>query len=487
MSQPWHAVYPPHLPQTADYPDLPLWGLLARAARTHPDRPALASGSQSWSYADLWRRAGEIAEQLQVAPGQRVLLCLPNSLAFVTHYYGALRAGAIVTTASPALSPAELAAQIDDAEPAYIIDAGGIAARQTTDEQGPAEVAVLQYTSGTTAQAKGAMMTHRNLVANALQNARWFGWSADEVNLAILPLCHTWGMCCCLNSTVAVGGLLVLDPDPAPFAARRVFELVAQHRATVLYGSATMFHRLLDEAQLGASMLTSLRHAKAGAMLTQGQLKQRWDAFCPHAPLQQGYGLTEASPESHNNPPDRFRPGTVGVPLQDTDCRIADPEDPRRILAAGEPGEVQLRGPQITLGYWRRPEATAAALVDGGWLRTGDIGQMDDAGYLTIVDRMKDLLKFRGYSIAPNTIEQVLLSHPAVREAVVVGRLDEIDGDIPTAFIVADRVPESELLELCRERLARYEIPRAIHVVDEIPKNLVGKPLRRKMRERLQR
>jgi long-chain acyl-CoA synthetase len=231
-----------------------------------------------------------------------------------------------------------------------------------------------------------------------------------------------------------------------------------------------MFHRLLDEP---AAALPSLRHVKAGAMLSQGRLKERWDDRYPHAPLQQGYGLTEASPECHDNPPHRFKEGTVGIPLQDTDCRIA------------EDGEVLIKGPQVTRGYWNDPDATAAAFADG-WLRTGDLGVMDGEGYLAIVDRKKDMLKFRGYTVVPNRVEECLLAHPAVREAAVVGRPDAREGEIPAAFLVlAAGAPDEDLAAHCRARLAPYEVPREFHRVDAIPKNAVGKPLRRELRGRL--
>ena len=275
-------------------------------------------------------------------------------------------------------------------------------------------------------------------------------------------------MCVCLNSTFAVGGTLVLADR---FEPERTFDLIEQHGVTVLYGSATMFHRLLDAP---ARPVETLRHVKAGAMLTQGDLKLRWDARYPHAPLQQGYGLTEASPECHNNPPQRFKPGTVGIPMQDTDCRISVDD-----------GEVQLKGPQVISGYWNRPEETRAAF-DDGWLKTGDIGEMDQDGYLTIVDRKKDMLKFRGYTVSPNAVEERLLQHPAVKEAVVVGRQDERDGDVPTAFVVLKgEVDDRTLIEHCRGKLAHYEVPREIRRVKEIPKNQVGKPLRRVLRERI--
>jgi long-chain acyl-CoA synthetase len=449
----WHAFYPPGVPGHAEYPSIPLWEFVQPS-----DRIALIHGDEAVSYRALRARIESAAgwfRNMGVGPGERVLLRLPNSIDFVVAYYAALRAGGIVSAASPELGTAAWEHQRKDVDPVLTLEGPAGSGQPPQPER--TELAVLQYTSGTTGAAKGAVMTHANLVANALQNARWFGWTRNEINLCVLPLFHTWGMSVCLNSTMAVGGTLVLAPgfDPAETLA-----LVERHRATVLYGSATMFHRLLDVA---THAVPSLRHVKAGAMLTQGSLKERWDERYPHAPLQQGYGLTEASPESHNNPPHRFKAGTVGVPIQDTDCKIVD-------------GEVWLKGPQVCRGYWGEEP------FESGWLRTGDMGTIDEDGYLTIVDRKKDILKFRGYTVVPNAVEECLLAHPAIREAVVVGRADERDGEIPVAFVVADPVEDEALFEHCRARLARYEVPREFRRVDAIPKNAVGKPLRRKLR-----
>lgn len=468
MERPWTRFYPPGVPARADYPAIPLWGFLERAAVRRPDHVALVAGSERLTYRALWERVLGVAGALDLEPGARVMLRMPNSVGFVASYYGALRAGGIVVAASPEAGPDEIAAPRADCEPVLELDAEP--APGAAPGPPPAfDVAVLQYTSGTTGRPKGAIMSHANLVANALQNARWFQWTDAEVNLAVLPLYHTWGMCVCLNSTMAVGGTLVLCDRFDPEATMAD---VASHGATVLYGSATMFHRLLDVAPRD---VPTLRHVKAGAMLSQGRLKERWDQRYPHAPLQQGFGLTEASPECHNNPPQRFKAGTVGIPIQDTDCRIADPDD--RVLPAGEAGEVCLMGPQVTRGYWN------GARIDG-WLRTGDIGVMDDEGYLTIVDRKKDMLKFRGYTVSPNAIEECLLRHPAVREAVVVGRADEREGEVPVAFVVlAGEASDEALAAHCRSHLARYEVPPTFERVAEIPKNRLGKPLRRVLRD----
>ena len=474
----WHAFYPEGIAPGGDYPAAPVWEFLAAAARALPGKIALVDRERTFTYAALWERVESAAGWIRArgaGPGDRVLLRLPNVAEFPVAYYGGLRAGCIVVPASPALGIAALAALRADTEPALEID-GGVGAGEPPPVE-PFDVAVLQQTSGTSGRPKAAIMTHANLVANALQNARWFSWTADEINLAVLPLCHTWGMCVCLNSTFAVQGTVVLARR---FDAPETLDLVAHHGATVLYGSTTMFHRLLDAP---FAELPTLRHVKAGAMLTQGDLKRRWDARYPHAPMQQGYGLTEASPECHNNPPRRFRAGTVGVPIQDTDCRLVDAEG--RVVGPGESGEVCLQGPQITRGYWRQPEETARAFVDG-WLRTGDVGVMDADGYLTIVDRLKDMLKFRGYTVSPNRVEEALLAHDAVAEAVVVGRRHDVDGEVPTAFVVLKRAAtDDELLRHCRALLARYEVPREVVRVDAIPRNAVGKPLRRELRARL--
>ncbi len=477
MAPPWTLHYPPGLPPEGRYPGIPLFGFLERGARRRPGKVALVDGARSFTYGDLWDRvcgaAGALAAR-GAAPGDRVLLRMSNAWTSVVAFYGALRAGCVVVPSSPQIGDAELLAQVADSEARIVLGEGeDPGAGDPPPRPLPSALAVLQYTSGTTGRPKAAMMSHGNLVANALQNARWFGWTARERTLGVLPICHTWGICICLNSTFAVGGTLVLVPR---FDPEETLALAARHKATVLYGSATMFHRLLEAPRAD---LPALRHVKAGAMLTQGRLKERWDERYPKAPLQQGYGLTEASPESHNNPPHRFKAGTVGVPIQDTHCRVVDGTGSD--VKEGVPGEVLLKGPQVTSGYWRRPGESP--FLDG-WLRTGDVGVMDSDGYLTIVDRLKDMLKFRGYTVSPNAVEECLLRHPAVKEAVVVGRPDERDGEVPVAFVVrAAAAAEQELIAHCRAALAPYEVPREVRFVDAIPRNAVGKPLRRELRD----
>lgn len=501
----WQAHYLAGLTRTASPPPGPLWTLLERAALRTPHAVAIRCNGRSVSYAELWAAARGIAARLGAGDGARLVLWMPNCAEFVAWYHGALRAGRIVVAASPHLTAAEIAPLLDDAEPAIAVVEASLAARFPVRDgidvipvtaggdlpgdatPGPAsfgDVAVLQYTSGTTGGLKAAQMTHANLVANAWQNNAWFGWTERDVVLGALPLCHTWGMGCVMNATLLAGASMVLADH---FDAAATLAAIERERVTIVYGSATMFHRLLDAAGgRAAQVFRGVRYVKAGAMLVGGDLPQRWAAAVPEVPMVLGYGLTEASPEVTNNPLHARRPGTVGIPLPGTSLRLCAPEDPHREVPRGEEGEVQVRGPQVMSGYWRRPDATAAALIDGGWLRTGDLGRFDEAGYLSIVDRLKDLIKFRGYSVVPAEVERALVAHPDVAEACVVGVPDPRDGEVPVAFVrlrIGASATDRDLGAHLDPLLARYKHPRAFRFVAEIPKNAVGKPLRRVLRD----
>jgi long-chain acyl-CoA synthetase len=503
---PWAAVYPEGVTREIHAPDAPLWHALGASARQAPGSTAIRFGGESITYRDLWRAAQSAAIRLGPGDGERVLLWMANRPEFVVAYHGALRAGRVVVAASPHLTAAEIGPILDDAEPSVAVAEGGLTPRLPPRDgmrvveaalfrdagvagefrpsaRGAGDVAVLQYTSGTTGGLKAAEMTHTNLLVNALQNNTWFAWTERDVVLGALPLCHTWGMGCVMNATLLAGASMVLLPhfDPA-----ETLDAIEREGVTVVYGSATMFHRLLDAAgPRAAQVFRRVRYVKAGAMLVGGDLPERWASAVPDVPMVNGYGLTEASPEVSNNPPHARRAGTVGVPLPGTGVRLCAPDDPRREVARGDEGEVQVRGPQVMRGYWRRAEATSAAFVDG-WLRTGDLGRFDEAGYLAIVDRLKDLIKFRGYSVAPAEIERALVLHPGVAEACVVGAADRVDGEVPVAFVrlhAGAAVTGADLAAHLEPLLARFKQPRAFRFVTEIPKNAVGKPLRRVLRD----
>lgn len=533
MSDPfeWHLYYPPGVSRPWQPPSKLLWQYVEDNAARQPDRVAIYFEDLQITWAQLWQRVRVAAATLRTRGfargkrGDRVLLLMHNSPEFIVQYYAALRADMIVVAQNPNLTHEELTPVIASVEPraAFIAPDAAInfeRARQAANAREPktfyvapgqdfrtgpqdggllpwilgdappvatrpaVDIAVLQFTSGTTGGLKAAMMSHRNLAANAEQNNRWFDWTPDDVILGALPLYHTWGMCCVMNAAVVAGASIVLTPQ---FNAVQCIEAIRKHRVTVAYGSGTMFSRLLDSAgDQAAKAFGGLRYVKAGAMLIDRTLNQRWAAAVPNVPMVNGYGLTEASPEVTNNPPQRVRTGTVGIPLPATDLRICDPLHPTREVEKGMEGEVQVRGPQVMLGYWGELDATYSTLLPGGWLRTGDLGQFDNEGYLRIVDRLKDLIKFRGYSVAPSEIEKVLATHPSIYEACVVGKPDPTDGEVPVAYVVLKPGAPLDLADLpnfVEPHLASFKRPRRYHITHEIPKNHVGKPLKRVLRE----
>jgi len=501
--RPWFRFWPRGVPRHLEYPAVPVFALL----EGDPELPALGCGGRWLTRGELWRASRGFAGLLLdrgIAPGDRVMLLLPNGLEFAICYYGALMAGAIVVPANPLSGPDDVGFLLRDADPRLIVTRQRLAAlagdRETVVVDGnglleelaarpaarlprpdPEAVAAIVYTGGTTGAPRGVMLTHRNLVANAVQNAVWFGWGERDVVIGLLPLCHSWGATTCLNSPLWSRSRVVLlprfDPDELLFTVER-------EGATVLYGAASMFGALLAHPGIRRRDLRSLRYVKAGAMPIPPELKRRWERETG-VKMVLGYGLTEASPETHDSPPDRVKPGTVGVPLIDTDARVVDP-DTGRELGPGEVGELLVRGPQVMRGYWRRPGETAAALRQG-WLATGDLAVMDEEGYFRIVDRRKEIIKYKGYTVAPAEVEAVLCEHPGVLECAVVGRPDPQVGEVPIAFVVprpgASLTPQ-ELMELCAGRLAPYKRVREVRFVERIPKSPVGKVLRRLLRER---
>ncbi|NIR87061.1 long-chain fatty acid--CoA ligase [Candidatus Bathyarchaeota archaeon] len=292
------------------------------------------------------------------------------------------------------------------------------------------DVAVIQCTGGTTGTPKGAMLTHYNLVSNAIMNAHWFNWSSNDVVLGVLPLCHSWGACY-MNSTIYVGATLILTTR---FDPEKVLGLVEKKKVTVWYGAATMFTIIVNHPAVTKYDLSSLRCVKAGATTIPDNTKRKWDSLTG-VELILGYGLTEASPETHNSPPNRVKIGSVGIPIIDTDAKIVDIETGTRELSSGEIGELIVKGPQVMKGYTKRPEETKRALRDG-WLHTGDIAKMDEEGYFYIVDRLKDTIKYKGYSVFPAEVENVLYLHPSIKECAVIGKPHPIAGEIPKAYVV---------------------------------------------------
>ena len=349
------------------------------------------------------------------------------------------------------------------------------------------DVAVLQYTGGTTGKPKAAVLTHRNLRANAAQGVAWLPGLAEgeEVIYAVLPLFHAYGLTLCLTFAVDVGATLVLMPR---FDVDQVLAAMRRRPATFLPAVPPIYQRLATAARERGVDLSSIRYSISGAMPLPRSTADLWESVSGHL-LIEGYGLTEASPIALGNPiaPTR-RLGTIGVPFPSTEARVADRDDPTVPVAFGEPGELLIRGPQVFTGYWERPDETAQVILPDGWIRTGDVVVMDGDGFFTVVDRIKDLIITGGFNVYPSEVEEVLRDAPGVADAAVVG-LPETDGGervvaavLPEPGVTID--PEA-VRETCRSRLTAYKVPRQVIVVDDLPLSMIGKVRRRELRDAL--
>ncbi len=517
---PWFKFWPQSVPYHIDYPEIPLPQLVTEASKKYSDNIAFNYREFKLSYNDLETITTKLALALNIRKGDRVLLFLANSLQFVIGYYSILKAGGIVVPTNPLLKGLELEQRLNNSMAKMIItnkefypavkEIGNKAKIKTllmpedkeitnfawvekllngkslapvqVEIEPRKDVATIIYTGGTTAIPKGVMLTHYNLVVNAIQNATWFGWSPKDIVIGLLPFYHSWGASTCLNSAIYAGARVVVLPR---FDAKELLETIEKERATVLYGAASLFALLVSSPFLTNYDLSSLRYVKAGAMPIPVEIKERWEKLTG-VKMILGYGLTEASPETHNSPPERVKPGTIGIPIIDTDARVVDIETGRINLPPGQVGELIIKGPQVMKGYWRNPQETKQSLRRG-WLYTGDLATMDEEGYFRIVDRKKDIIKYKGYTIAPAELENVIYMHPAVKECAVVGKPDPIAGEIPKAYIVLREgycVTETEIIKFCEERLAPYKKIREVEFIAEIPKTAVGKILRRILRDK---
>jgi long-chain acyl-CoA synthetase len=494
-----------------------------------------------------WRFAGALAG-LGVGKGTKVGLVLPNCPQVVIAFFGALRLGAVVVQNNPLYTERELGHQLGDAGTEVVIcldlayerikpirEQGAIrevvvtslldelpavrrviapytrrgkaaAAAIGKDEPvrrwrdlmaaaitraGEAEVdpaadlALLQYTGGTTGSSKGVMLSHRNLRANTEQVRAWFP-DADpgrEVMMAVLPFFHVYGLTVCLLLGVRLGAALVLLPR---FDLDQVMAAVDRHRPTLFPGVPTMYVAINNEvAKGGGHDLSSIKACLSGAAPLPLEVAERFERYSGGR-LVEGYGLSECSPVALANPIyGKRKAGTIGMPLPDTLARVVDAADPDSIPPAGEPGELAIKGPQVMRGYWNRPEESAQVLRDG-WLLTGDLALTDDEGYFQIVDRKKDLIIAGGFNVYPREVEEVLYEHPKVEEVSVVGVPDSYLGEVVKAFVVlrpGEEATTEEIRSFAKERLAAYKVPRMVEFRDELPKTLIGKVLRRALVE----
>ncbi|MGK5671559.1 long-chain-fatty-acid--CoA ligase [Micromonospora sp. URMC 106] len=497
-------------------------------------------------------RAAEALRRLGVGRGDRVALALPNCPQHVVAFYAVLRLGAVVVEHNPLYTEQELTHQLADhgARVAVVWDKVAPLVRRTAGATavetvvavdltralprrkrwalrlplpraraaraamtapapgalswerlvaaapplaaghpapGPDDTALLQYTGGTTGTPKGAVLTHRNLRTNAAQGRAWVPGLRDgeETVYAVLPLFHAYGLTLCLTFAVGIGATLVLFPR---FDLDQTLDAVRRRPPTFLPAVPPIYEKLATAARERGVDLTSARYAISGAMALPPATVQVWESVTGGL-LVEGYGMTETSPVALGNPvsPAR-RPGTVGVPFPSTEIRIVDPEDPARDRDPGQPGELLIRGPQVFAGYWRRPEETAAALLPGGWLRTGDIVVMDDDGFVTVVDRIKELIITGGFNVYPSEVEDALRRVPGVRDAAAVGLPGEHGGEEVVAAVVLQEdsgLDESGIRTACRRHLTAYKVPRRVVLVEDLPRSQIGKVLRRVVRDRL--
>ncbi|PJJ73576.1 long-chain acyl-CoA synthetase [Diaminobutyricimonas aerilata] len=348
------------------------------------------------------------------------------------------------------------------------------------------DVALIQYTSGTTGTPKGATLTHRNLVANAAQSRAWVPEieRGTAVVYAVLPLFHAYGLTLCLTFAMSMGARLVLFPK---FDPDLVLPVIKKRPPTFLPAVPPIYERLTAAAAKKKVSLEGIRIAISGAMPLQESVVEPWEA-ATGGYLVEGYGLSETSPVLMANPvADHRVPGTVGLPLPGTEVRVVDPEDPTRDLPIGEAGELIVRGPQVFSGYWKKPDETAEVFVDG-WFRTGDIVTLDERGFVRIVDRIKELIITGGFNVAPSEVEDALRGYEGVADVAVVGMPGAHSGEeVVAAVVVAPgaTVDGESLRAWAREKLTPYKVPRRVVIVEELPKSLIGKVLRRKVRDQL--
>lgn len=481
--------------------------VLGESARQFPDRIAVVEGAARLTYRELWHEALRCAAGLRasgVKPGDRVALLLPNTTEFLRVYYGALAAGATVVPVHALLVAEEVRYVLEHSGAVAIVSGGplwavaeeaarnaGVRALQgaptaeplrAAEPAEPSDTAVILYTSGTTGRPKGARLTHLNIVMNASVTSQdLLGLGAEDVVLGCLPLFHSYGQTCAMNGTLRAGATLVLMPR---FSGPAALTALADEGVTVFMGVPTMYHALVEAAAADDRRPAALRAAvSGGAALPVAVLERFEETFSTQ--VLEGYGLTETSPvATFNQPHIGRRPGTVGHPVWGVEIGVADAavEDRIELLEDGGIGEVVVRGHNVFAGYLDDPEATAAAVVDG-WFRTGDLGVRDEEGFLSIVDRKKDLVIRGGFNIYPREVEEVLVRHPAVSEVAVIGVPDEAKGEEVCAVVVlrpgAGNVDAAELVEWSKERLGRHKYPRLVRFVDEMPLGPTGKILKR--------
>jgi long-chain acyl-CoA synthetase len=548
-ARPWTRHYPEGISPSLEYPLQPLHSLLDTAAARFGQSPATSFFGSRLTWGEVRRQADAFAVglgALGVRRGDRVAIMLPNVPQALIAYFGALKAGAVAVLFNPLYAEREIEHQLKDCGAKVMVvldllyervahvrqqvaldhvivtglrdfmgtalrllvplvkrelvgkvppDPGIVSLRALLKQHegripdpfpvDPVrDVAVLQYTGGTTGLSKGAMLTHRNLLANVHQVRAWMPDLQDgaERILAVMPFFHVYGLTVCLHMATLIGANLILLPK---FDLGQVLKLIDKERPTIFPGAPPIYVAINHAPNVEKYNLRSIKACISGAAPLPVEVQTTFEALTG-GKLVEGYGLTEASPVTHCTPVHGKRvAGSIGLPLPDTEVKLVDLQTGALPAEPGVEGELCIRGPQVMLGYWNRPEESARTIRDS-WLHTGDIARVDDEGYAYIVDRAKDMIIASGYNIYPREVEEVLYEHPAVMDAAVAGLPDEYRGQTVKAYIVlkpGESVTAEEIISFCRERLARYKVPHLVEFRGSLPKTMIGKVLRRVLLE----
>ena len=538
---PWLKMYPPGVEANPVFPEKPLFALLDEAAEKFSARPCVEFRGRIFNYADIKRRSDQAAKGLVAAgfkPGMKLGLFLPNCPYYVVFYFAALKAGGIIVNFNPLYSEDEMARQIIDSGTDFMVtlDLAAllgkfstlfdrtalqrvivcsladqlptmtgllframkhreiaslpqgehyISARKLLNNDGvflplpvkpKTQIALLQYTGGTTGIPKGAALTHFNIYANALQCQMWFALAAmqESKTVGVLPLFHALAMTAVMNWSLLVGGSMLLEPR---FEAPRLLALIHKRKPSVLIGVPTLYTALMNQQDFASYDLSSLKFSISGGASLPLQVQEEFKRKAGVAILE-GYGLSEASPACCINPvhlPNKS--GSVGLPIPGTLCRIVSLEDRKTDVKPGQWGEICFRGPQVMQGYWQNPAATAEILIDG-WLHTGDVGYMDEDGYVFITDRLKEMIDTSGYKVYPRQVEEAIYQHPAVKDCAVFGIADPYRGQAIRAAICLREgmtLTATDLQAFLEHKLSRIEMPRSYEFRIELPKTAIGK------------
>jgi acyl-CoA synthetase (AMP-forming)/AMP-acid ligase II len=505
--------------QDISIPDVDVTTFVLEQVDSHADKPALIDGpsGRTITYANLRDQIGAFRDGLAgrgFGRGDTLAIFMPNVPEYAVAFHGAASAGGRATTANPLYTANELGHQLRDSGARFLLTVPPLLEQaQAAAQDSPVEevfvlgederatsvselmgaadgvevsfdpatdLAVLPYSSGTTGLPKGVMLSHRNLVANLVQTQETMELGSDDTLIGCLPFFHIYGMTVIMNLGLRNGATIVTMPR---FDLDQFLGIVEEHGATLGFivppiALALAKHPAVEGRDLSSLRLLMSGAAPLGAELT-GQVEERLGCL-----VIQGYGMTETSPVTHVIPGDPAlnRPGTIGPPLRGTECRLVDPESGADV-EPGERGELWVRGPQVMRGYLNNAEATAATIDEEGWLHTGDVAVVDEAGYFQIVDRLKELIKYKGFQVAPAELEALIVSHPEVADVAVIGVPDEEAGELPKAFIVpaGESLDADALMEWVADQVSPQKKVRLVETIDEIPKSASGKILRRKL------